>query len=202
MHPRRGSARAGSAQVSDKPRPPRSDGEFLARPQSGDVASAWRDFLGAWAGRMQRIVQQHVRDADDRADCFLVVCERLAGYDCRRLRQFDPAGTAQFSTWLTVVVTWIVIDWTRSRFGRERPFANIGRLPELELRLFHHRHTRRRSREDIRRRLEVEFCGVVYERLLPDAVRNDPLYEASLDALGVGRPWTTYTLHKYADLFD
>jgi hypothetical protein len=38
--------------------------------------------------------------------------------------------------------------------------------------------------------------------LLPDAVRNDARYQASLDALGVGRPWTAYMLDKYADLFN
>ena len=40
------------------------------------------------------------RDADDAADAFLFVCQRLADDEYARLRKFDPAGPVSFLTWL------------------------------------------------------------------------------------------------------
>lgn len=98
---------------------------------------------------MLGVIAQKVRGDDERADCFVHVCEALAADDFRRLHAFDPEGRARFTTWLTVVVTRLCIDWLREAHGRVRPFANIGLLPLLEQRLFHLRHERNLERGEI-----------------------------------------------------
>lgn len=129
----------------------------LATLRSGDPSAAWKTFLNEYASLVMRIVRHHVRGEDDRSDCFLFVCERLCANQCARLLKFDPEGTARFSTWLTVVVGRLVIDWRRQHIGRERPYANIARLPALAQRLFHFRFERRLSRDECLAALRAEF---------------------------------------------
>jgi len=98
---------------------------------------AWPLFLQLYSGRVLQIVRRFTKDEDDRADCFIFVCEQLRRKKCRRLRKFDPAGPAMFTTWLHAVVFNLCRDWRRTKFPRYRVFRSVSGLPEFEQEVFH-----------------------------------------------------------------
>jgi DNA-directed RNA polymerase specialized sigma subunit len=98
---------------------------------------AWPLFLQLYSDRVLRIVRRFAKNEDDRADCFLFVCEQLHRKNCRRLRKFDPAGPAMFTTWLHAVTFNLCRDWRRTKFPRYRIFRSISGLPDFEQEIFH-----------------------------------------------------------------
>jgi RNA polymerase sigma factor (sigma-70 family) len=53
-------------------------------------------------------------------DRYAYILEKLVESDFRRLRAFDPAAGASFSTWLTVTTRRLCLDHHRSLYGRRR----------------------------------------------------------------------------------
>lgn len=123
--------------------------ELLDGLRSGVPARAWAAFLEDYAPLLLGTIGQRIHGEDARADCFVYVCEAFAEDGHRRLLAFDPDGRARFTTWLTVVVARLCVDWLRQTRGRPRPFANIGLLPPLEQRLFQLRHELHLERSEI-----------------------------------------------------
>ena len=103
---------------------------------------AWPLFLQLYSNRVLQIVWRFAKDEDDRSDCFLFVCEQLRCKNCRRLRKFDPAGPAMFTTWLHAVVFNLCRDWRRTKFPRYRIFRSISALPDFEQEIFHYHFER------------------------------------------------------------
>src|SRR6266704_1525798 len=109
---------------------------ILDRLGSDEFQQAWADFLETYSPNIFQTAKLFERDADPVADCFLFVCERLSEKGFRRLRSFKPGGSAQFTTWLRVVVRNLCMDWHRKEFGRHRVFQSIAKLGALEQEIF------------------------------------------------------------------
>lgn len=102
--------------------------------QLGSPASheAWSLFLEDYGGIIYQVIRHFEADSDDAADCFQFVCERFCEAKFRRLRRFNPAGAAKFTTWLRAVARNLCLDWQRKQFGRPRLFRSIARQPQHE----------------------------------------------------------------------
>ncbi len=116
--------------------------ELLAE---GHVDEGWPLFLQFFSARILQSVNRFARDDDDRSECYLYVCEHICRRNCRRLRKFDPSGSASFDTWLYAVVYNLCRDWYRSRFPSYRVFRSISRLSNFDQEVFHYHYERRLS---------------------------------------------------------
>ena len=104
---------------------------------SRSCQQAWADFLECYSPLILQVVRLFEADPDDIADCFLFVCQQLAGNGFRRLRRFRPDGPASFTTWMRAVSRRLCLDWYRSAFGRARIFDSIARLSAFDREVFH-----------------------------------------------------------------
>jgi len=115
----------------------REEKDLLARIASGG-SSAWEAFLASRADVIFRVIRLFADKYDDRMDLFLFVCARLREGEMRRLRAFRyrPEAPCRFSTYLSVVVKNIALDFIRSREGRFRPFRAVESMDETDRLLF------------------------------------------------------------------
>jgi len=132
--------------------------------RSGDAGRAWKQFISDYGALLLKVVRSYAQDVDRQSECFVYVCEKLCDDGFKRLLKFKVDGRARFSTWLGVVSANLCIDWLRDERGRKRPFANIGRLPRVEQRLFHHRFERRLPKHDCYSALRFEFPDLTAPR--------------------------------------
>lgn len=114
----------------------RAIGQLLQNLGPEDVETAWTFFLSAYSETIFGVVRGFAQTDDQANDCFLFVCERLAGNNCRRLRAFRPDGKAQFSTWLRAVVRNLCLDWYRSKYGRRGLFRSIASRDAIDQEIF------------------------------------------------------------------
>src|SRR5437868_11230231 len=104
---------------------------MLEELRSSQSREAWAEFLRQYSSLIFQTCQFSTSDADQAADCFLFACEQLSRNSFRRLLCFRPDGPASLSTWLSVVVRNLCLDWQRKRLGRPRLFRSIAKLPQL-----------------------------------------------------------------------
>jgi len=100
-----------------------------------DWGQAWSEFLDVYAPLLLQVVHRFEYEEDRAEECFLFVCEQLSANGCRRLRRFQPAGPASFSTWLRLVTRNLCLDWRRRENGRLRAFRSVSRLGALDRRV-------------------------------------------------------------------
>ena len=128
--------------------------EILALLEAGDLDQAWPLFLSEFAPVILQVVRLFAKDEDDTSECFLYACEQLNRRKCKRLRRFDPEGSATFSTWLHAVVYNLCRDWRRKKYPRRTTFRWVSRLPTLAQEIFHLHFERglpiRQTFEDLR----------------------------------------------------
>jgi len=103
-----------------------------------EVPPRWEDFLSAYADLIFRVVRLFADGYDDRMELFLFICERLREQDMKRVRSFRrrPDAPCLFSTYLSVVIRNLSVDFLRSRQGRYRPFASVTGLETADRLLF------------------------------------------------------------------
>jgi len=101
-----------------------------------DRKSAWSDFLDRYSGLIYHVVLTFDRDPDRSGNCYVFVCEQLSANDFRRLRKFNPGGTASFSTWLCAVARNLCLDWHRREHGRHRVFSAVAQRSAADQILF------------------------------------------------------------------
>jgi len=152
-------------------------------PPSEDNAApaTWEEFLDAYAGTIFRLSRLFTGSYDERMDLFLFVCERLQQDGMRRLRTFRyrPEAPCRFSTFLSVVVKNIAVDFIRSREHRFRPFRSVASLDAADQLLFDYCVRDGRTVEESRLLLERRH-GI---RLTPDeASRRATALEVSLSS--------------------
>jgi RNA polymerase sigma factor (sigma-70 family) len=99
---------------------------------SEDWGQAWSEFLEIYSPLILQVVHQFENEEEHAGECFLFVCEQLSANGCRRLRHFEPAGPAKFSTWLRVVARNLCLDWRRKEIGRPRVLRSVSRLGALD----------------------------------------------------------------------
>ncbi len=132
---------------------------------------AWPLFLQMYSNRVLQIVGRFAKDEDDRSDCFLFVCEQLNRKNCRRLRKFNPAGPAMFTTWLHAVVFNLCRDWRRTKFPRYRIFRSISGLPEFEREVFHYHFERGMNMQETLEVLRYSYPHINRAQLADAAAR-------------------------------
>jgi DNA-directed RNA polymerase specialized sigma24 family protein len=87
---------------------------MLSALSSAERQLAWCAFLDRYSSLIYHVVRSFDRDPDNSGNCFLFVCEQLLANDSRRLRKFELAGRASFSTWLCAVVRNLCLDWAQA----------------------------------------------------------------------------------------
>ena len=114
--------------------------DFVSSLKTGGPAD-WQFFLDAYAETIFRIVRLLVESYDDRMDLFLFVCDRLKEADMKKVRSFHfrPEAPCRFTTYLSVVIKNIAVDFIRSRSGRLRPFRGVEDLDEADRLIFEYR---------------------------------------------------------------
>jgi RNA polymerase sigma factor (sigma-70 family) len=90
-------------------------------------------------------------------DCYLFICEKLSENNFHRLVSYKPEGSASFRSWLRVVVTNLCIDWRRQEQGRERPFAAIAQLSQIEQLAFKYKFQRRMNLQACLETMQMQF---------------------------------------------
>ena len=138
---------------------------MLSALSAAERQSAWCAFLDRYSSLIYHVVRSFDRDPDRSGNCFLFICEQLSANDSRRLRKFDLAGRASFSTWLCAVVRNLCLDWHRKEHGRHRVFGSVARRSALDQLLFETVFRRGLSAEEAREELsrrgvELSFAAV------------------------------------------
>lgn len=138
---------------------------MLSALSSTERGTAWCAFLERYSGLIYHVVRRFDADPDRGGNCFLFVCEQLAGNDFRRLRKFELEGRATFSTWLCAVVRNLCLDWHRKEYGRHRVFGSVARRGATDQLLFELVFRRGLSaaeaREELSRRtVELSFTEI------------------------------------------
>jgi DNA-directed RNA polymerase specialized sigma24 family protein len=113
-----------------------SDAELLAL-FADSPQRAWGLFLERHAGAMLAMLRGLGFDRDQAMDRFVYVCEKLSEDDFRRLRSVRRLGQrSELTPWLRAVVRNLCVNWAWSLEGRRRLLKSIGRLSELDRRVF------------------------------------------------------------------
>src|SRR2546428_9574498 len=115
----------------------REESEVLERIGRGGP-DAWETFLVSFSDVIFRVARLFADTYDERMDIYLFTCARLKVDGMRRLRSFHyrPEAPCRFSTWLSVVVKNIAVDFIRSREGRFRPFRDVETMEEADRLVF------------------------------------------------------------------
>ena len=83
---------------------------------------AWSEFLQSYSRLILYVARQTARDDQDLVmDRYTFSIERLREQNFRRLRTFAADGRGKFTTWLTVVVRRLCLDYDRRKHGRSPP---------------------------------------------------------------------------------
>jgi RNA polymerase sigma factor (sigma-70 family) len=129
--------------------------ERLLAGLAGDLAEeAWAEFLRNYSPVLMQVARVFAATTDDRADCYLFLCEQLAARNFRRLRKFRVAGSASFSTWLRAVARNLCIDWYRKVAGRHDLPTAVAQLPARDRAVFQRMFTQRYSADETLRLLQ------------------------------------------------
>ena len=122
-----------------------SSGELLAGLRSSESSKAWKQFLDTYSPTIKHIASQYEHDRDRLSDCYLFICDGLSDNSFHRLLSYQPEGSANFRSWLKVVIANLCIDWHRLQYGRPRPFKSISRLSSYDQLVFKYRFQQRMS---------------------------------------------------------
>lgn len=138
---------------------------MLSALSSSERQSAWCAFLERYSSLIYHVVRSFDRDPDRSGNSYLFICEQLSANDFRRLRRFEVAGRASFSTWLCAVVRNLCLDWHRKEHGRQRVFGSVARRSTTDQLLFEIAFRRGLSAEEAREELsrrgvELSFAAV------------------------------------------
>jgi len=163
--------------------------QMLVRLASGDREQAWSEFLESYSPLILQVVHHFETGEDRAAECFLFVCEQLSTNGCQRLRRFEPAGPAKFSTWLRVVARNLCLDWRRKEIGRPRAFKSVARLGVLDQQAFNCVYQRGMSCRETLLSLQGSYPKLT-EELLSDSLQRvrESLSSRQLWLLGRRRP--------------
>ncbi len=163
--------------------------QILIRLASEDREQAWPEFLDLYSPLILQVVHHFETEEDRASECFLFVCDQLSANGCRRLRRFDPAGPAKFSTWLRVVARNLCLDWRRKEIGRPRAFKSVARLGVLDQQAFDCVYQRGMSWRETLLSLQGSYPRLTEEQLSDSLQRvRESLTSRQLWLLGRRRP--------------
>ncbi len=93
---------------------------LLRAPDIANREAAWEELIGRHTRLLMTVARSFGGDHDAAMERYSYMLEKLRESEFRRLRAYDPAVGATFSTWLTVAARHLCLDHHRSRFGRTR----------------------------------------------------------------------------------
>jgi RNA polymerase sigma factor (sigma-70 family) len=99
---------------------------LLRSPESTVREAAWEQLISAHTRLLMSVARSFGGGHDDAMERYCYMIEKCREADFRRLRAFDVAGGASFSTWLTVTARHLCLDHDRSRYGRHRATLESG----------------------------------------------------------------------------
>lgn len=91
--------------------------QLLRASTAAEREAAWDRFVHRYSRLILHTVHSRANGYDDAMDRYAFVLGALRERDYRRLRRFEAASGARFSTWLVVVVGRLCIDYHRKRYG-------------------------------------------------------------------------------------
>lgn len=117
--------------------------------------AAWPFFLDSYADTIFRVVRLFSDTYDDRMDLFLFVCGKLREAEMKRVRSFRyrPEAPCRLSTWLSVVVRNLALDFIREKEGRFRPFRSVEKMDDIDRLVFEYHLRDGRPLSEVRDRL-------------------------------------------------
>ena len=142
---------------------------------SANAENAWGQFLSDYSPLIYQVIRHFEPNPDNAADCFQFVCEKLFENRSKRLRKFKGNGSATFATWLRSVVRNLCIDWQRKRFGRQRQFRSIARLPVFDQEVFRLVYERATPPHECLEMLAPKFPNTTIARISESRARIDEL---------------------------
>jgi RNA polymerase sigma factor (sigma-70 family) len=104
---------------------PRSLSEFLNATDPASREQAWEAFSRDYTRLILHTCHKAASGYDDAMDRYAFVLERLRVDEYRRLRTYDPARKASFTTWLVAVASRLCTDFHREKYGRARGLENV-----------------------------------------------------------------------------
>ena len=96
--------------------------------------AAWERLIASHSRLLLAVSRSLGGDEDDAMERYAFVLEKCREHDFRRLRAFDPAGPASFSTWLAVTARRLCVDHDRARIGRRPPSSSARATARWDLR--------------------------------------------------------------------
>lgn len=94
--------------------------QLLGAPDVEHREAAWENLIGRHTRLLMAVARSFGGDHDDAMERYSFILGKLRENEFRRLRSFDSAVGATFSTWLTVTARRLCLDHHRARFGRVR----------------------------------------------------------------------------------
>lgn len=107
---------------------------LLAASDDADREQAWARFLEAYSEVLLRSACGSRLGYDDAMDRYAFVLDQLRAGNFRRLRRFQPRGSARFTTWLILVARRLCLDHRRRRYGRRLPSSGPAKTDSRALR--------------------------------------------------------------------
>jgi len=132
---------------------------LLARLRTPAGNEAFAQFLEIYSPSILQIARQYAYDRNRLNDCYLFISDKLTDNNFHRLVSYKPEGSANFRSWLSVVVANLCIDWHRQRRGRPRLFKSIKQLSQFDQSVFKHR---------FQQRLSMDACLETLRGYFPD----------------------------------
>lgn len=133
---------------------------LLARLRSPAGDEAFAQFLELYSPAIMHIARQYAYGPARLNDCYLFISEKLSANNFHRLVSYTPEGSANFKSWLSVVVANLCIDWRRHRRGRSRLFKSIKKLSRLDQTVFKHHFQQRMTIDSCLEMLRASFPEV------------------------------------------
>ncbi|PWT94344.1 MAG: hypothetical protein C5B55_02910 [Blastocatellia bacterium] len=169
--------------------------ELLQELSSHNPEVAWGQFLSDYSNLIYNVIRHFESDADNAADVFQFVCERLIENRAKRLRKFKGEGTASFATWLRAVVRNLCIDWHRKQSGRIRQFRSISRLSIFDQEVFRAVYENATPPDECVSLLAAQFPNTTLTRIEESRARID-------QSLTVNQRWLLSKRATYASAGD
>jgi RNA polymerase sigma factor (sigma-70 family) len=96
-------------------------GELLHSSDSVEREAAWEALISRHTRLLLAVARSFRGGHDEVMERYAYILGKLRESDFHRLRTFDPAAGASFSTWLAASARRLCLDHHRSVYGRQRP---------------------------------------------------------------------------------
>jgi RNA polymerase sigma factor (sigma-70 family) len=108
-------------------------GELLRASDSVEREAAWEELISRHTRLLLAVARSFRGGHDEAMERYAYILGKLRESDFHRLRTFDAAAGASFSTWLAASARRLCLDHHRSLYGRQRPALATDRSESLRI---------------------------------------------------------------------